>query len=99
MRQEHVTLHNVEVSQLYDKIRKYVKDQKLDIIREEKEENYWDLKAHKGTLLLYPATTADWLTGTSTPSACKTHKWKKTNEPYSCCHSNNTEFESCYFEH
>jgi hypothetical protein len=49
MRQEHVTLHNVEVSQLYDQIRKYLKDQKLDIIHEEKEDNYWDLKAHKGT--------------------------------------------------
>ena len=49
MRQEHVTLHNVEVSQVYDQIRKYLKDQKLDIIHEEKEDNYWDLKAHKGT--------------------------------------------------
>jgi hypothetical protein len=49
MRQEHVILHDVEVSQLYDQIRKYLKDQKLDIIHEEKEENYWDLKAHKGT--------------------------------------------------
>jgi hypothetical protein len=49
MRQEHVTLHNVEVSQVYDQIRKYLKDQKLDIIYEEKEDNYWDLKAHKGT--------------------------------------------------
>jgi hypothetical protein len=49
MRQEHVTLHDVEVSQLYDKIRSYLKDQKLDVIHEEKEENFWDLKAHKGT--------------------------------------------------
>jgi hypothetical protein len=49
MRQEHVTLHDVEVSQVYDQIRKYLKDQKLDIIYEEKEDNYWDLKAHKGT--------------------------------------------------
>ena len=49
MRQEHVTLHDVDVSQLYDRIRAYLKDQKLDIIHEEKEENYWDLKAHKGT--------------------------------------------------
>jgi len=30
-------------------IRKYLKDQKLDIIHEEKEDNFWDLKAHKGT--------------------------------------------------
>lgn len=49
MRQEHVTLHDVEVSQLYDQIRKYLKDQKLDVIHEEKEDNFWDLKAHKGT--------------------------------------------------
>ena len=49
MRQEHVTLHGVEVSQLYDQIRNYLKDQKLDIIHEEKEDNFWDLKAHKGT--------------------------------------------------
>ena len=50
MRQEHVTLHDVEMSQLYDQIRTYLKDQKLDIIHEEKENNnYWDLKAHKGT--------------------------------------------------
>jgi hypothetical protein len=49
MRQEHVTLHDVEVSQLYDQIRNYLKDQKLDIIHEEKEDNFWDLKAHKGT--------------------------------------------------
>jgi hypothetical protein len=50
MRQEHVTLHNVEVSQLYDQIKQYLKDKKLDIIHEEKEDNkYWDLKAHKGT--------------------------------------------------
>lgn len=50
MRQEHVTLHDVEISHLYDQIRKYLKDQKLDIIHEEKQDNnYWDLKAHKGT--------------------------------------------------
>ena len=49
MRQEHVTLQDVDVSQLYDEIKKYLRDLKLDIIHEEKEENYWDLKAHKGT--------------------------------------------------
>jgi hypothetical protein len=49
MRQEHVTLQNIEVQQLYDEIKKYLKDLKLDIIHEEKEENFWDLKAHKGT--------------------------------------------------
>ena len=49
MRQEHVTLQNVEVSQVYDQIKKYLQGLKLDIIHEEKIENYWDLKAHKGT--------------------------------------------------
>lgn len=49
MRQEHVILHDVEVSDLYDKIRQYLKEHKLDIIHEEKEDNYWALKAHKGT--------------------------------------------------
>lgn len=49
MRQEHVTLQGVEISQLYDQIRNYLKDKKLDIIHEEKEDNFWDLKAHKGT--------------------------------------------------
>jgi hypothetical protein len=49
MRQEHVILHDVEISKLYDQIRGYLKEQKLDIIHEEKLDNYWDLKAHKGT--------------------------------------------------
>ena len=49
MRQEHVTLQDVDVSQLYGQIKKYLQDIKLDIIHEEKEENFWDLKAHKGT--------------------------------------------------
>jgi hypothetical protein len=49
MRQEHVTLQNVDVSKLYDQIKKYLQDLKLDIIHEDNAENYWDLKAHKGT--------------------------------------------------
>ena len=49
IRQEHATLQNVDVSQLYGQIKKYLQDIKLDIIHEEKEENFWDLKAHKGT--------------------------------------------------
>ena len=49
MRQEHVTLQDVDISQLYDEMKTYLKNLKLDIISEEKEENYWDLKAHKGT--------------------------------------------------
>jgi hypothetical protein len=48
MRQEHVSLHNVQVSQLYDLIKKYMQDLKLEIIHEEKVENYWSIKAHKG---------------------------------------------------
>ena len=44
-----MTLQNVDVSQLYGQIKKYLQDIKLDIIHEEKEENFWDLKAHKGT--------------------------------------------------
>lgn len=31
-------------------MKKYLKNLKLDVISEEKEENYWDLKAHKGSL-------------------------------------------------
>ena len=49
MRQEHVTLQNVDVSRLYDEIKKYLQGIKLDIISEEKMENFWDIKAHKGT--------------------------------------------------
>jgi len=44
MRQEHVTLYNVQISQLYDRIKEYLKGLKLDIIHED----YWDIKAHKG---------------------------------------------------
>jgi hypothetical protein len=49
LRQKHVTLQNVEVSQVYDQIKKYLQGLKLDIIHEEKIENYWNIKAHKGT--------------------------------------------------
>ena len=49
MRQEHVTLQNVDVSRLYEEIKKYMQGLKLDIIHEEKIENFWDIKAHKGT--------------------------------------------------
>ena len=48
MRQEHVTLKNVEISQLFDRIKKHLQEIKLDIIHEEKYQDYWDLKAHKG---------------------------------------------------
>ena len=49
MRQEHVTLKNVEVKQLFELIKKHLQEIKLDIIHEETEENYWNLKAHKGS--------------------------------------------------
>jgi len=49
MRQEHITLQNLDVSRLYDEIKKYLQGIKLDIISEEKMENFWDIKAHKGT--------------------------------------------------
>ena len=49
MRQEHVTLQNVEVSQIYESNKKIPTRSQLDIIHEEKIENYWDIKAHKGT--------------------------------------------------
>jgi hypothetical protein len=50
MRQEHVTLKNVEISELFDRITKHlVEEIKLDIIYEEKEKDYWNLKAHKGS--------------------------------------------------
>lgn len=49
MRQEHVTLQNVDISRLYDEIKKYMQGLKLDIIHEDKLENFWNIKAHKGT--------------------------------------------------
>ena len=48
MRQEHVSLQIEQISQLYDLIKKYLQELKLEIIHEEKYENYWSIKAHKG---------------------------------------------------
>jgi hypothetical protein len=48
MRQVHVTLDNVEILELYDLIKKYLENQKLEIIHEEKYENFWSIKAYKG---------------------------------------------------
>jgi hypothetical protein len=43
-------LKNVDVSRLYDQIKKYLQELKLDIIYEGKEEDtYWNLQAHKGS--------------------------------------------------
>jgi hypothetical protein len=56
MRQEHVTLKNVEVERLWELIKKHLLEIKLDIIHEETEpgtastaSGYWNLKAHKGS--------------------------------------------------
>jgi hypothetical protein len=49
MRQEHITLKDVEISELFDRIKKHLQEIKLDIIHEENEKDYWDLKAHKGS--------------------------------------------------
>ena len=49
MRQEHVTLKNVGISKLFDLIKKHLQEIELDIIHEEKQKDYWDLKAHKGS--------------------------------------------------
>ena len=49
MRQEHVTLKNVEISQLFDRIKEHLLEIKLDIIAEEKEKDFWNVKAHKGS--------------------------------------------------
>ena len=48
MRQEHATLFDVQISELYDRIRSHLKALKFEIIYEEKDEDYWDLEAHKG---------------------------------------------------
>ena len=47
MRQEHVTLKNVEISQLFDRIKEDLQEIKLDIIHEEKVKDFWNVKAHK----------------------------------------------------
>jgi hypothetical protein len=49
MREEHVTLSNIEVSDLYDAIKTHLQqDLKLDIIHEDKFENYWSIKGYRG---------------------------------------------------
>jgi hypothetical protein len=48
MREERVTLTNIEVSLLYDSTKQYLENLKFDIIHEDNIDNYWSLKAHKG---------------------------------------------------
>jgi hypothetical protein len=50
MRQEHVTLQNVEIARLFDLIKKHLQELKLDVIHEERGDNYYNLKAHKGSM-------------------------------------------------
>ena len=49
MRQEHITLKNVDISKLFERIKKHLQEIELDIIHEEKQKDYWNLKAHKGS--------------------------------------------------
>ncbi len=57
MRQEHVTLKNIEVERLFELIKQHLTNElKLDIIHEETAAStattasgYWNLKAHKGS--------------------------------------------------
>ena len=54
MRQDHVTLKNVEISELFDRIKKHlVEEIKLDIIYEEKEKDYWDLSTERLMRLIF----------------------------------------------
>ena len=49
MKQVHVSLQNVDqINELYDLIKKYLQNLNLEIIHEEKFENFWSIKAHKG---------------------------------------------------
>jgi hypothetical protein len=44
MRQEHITLKNVEISELFDRIKKHLQEIELDIIHEETQKDYWNLR-------------------------------------------------------
>jgi hypothetical protein len=48
VRQEHVSLQIEQISQLFDLIKNYLQELKMEIIHEEKYENYWSIKAHRG---------------------------------------------------
>jgi hypothetical protein len=49
MKQVHVSLQNVDqINELYDLIKKYLQNLNLEIIHEEKYENFWSIKAFKG---------------------------------------------------
>ena len=48
MRQVHVILQNLQITEFMILIKKYLQDLKLEIIHEEKYENFWSRKAHKG---------------------------------------------------
>ena len=40
MRQENITLKNVEISELFDRIKEHFQEIELDIIQEEKQKDY-----------------------------------------------------------
>jgi hypothetical protein len=48
MRQEHITLKNVEISQLFDRIKEHLEEIKLDIIHEEKQKRLLEFKGTQG---------------------------------------------------
>lgn len=48
MREEYVSLSNIEISNLIKEIKKYFIDLKLDIIHEEKFDKFWSIKAYRG---------------------------------------------------
>jgi len=51
MKEEVVRLNNIEVETLFSKIKEHLKEIGLQIIYEDKHENYWSVKAHKGGTL------------------------------------------------
>jgi len=51
MKEEMVRLNNIEVDQLISKIKEHFAELDLQIIHEDKHENYWSIKAHKGGTL------------------------------------------------
>ncbi|MGI0073511.1 MAG: zinc-ribbon domain-containing protein [Nitrosotalea sp.] len=51
MKEEVVHLNNIEVEKLISQIKEHFKELGLQIIHEDKHENYWSIKAHKGGTL------------------------------------------------
>ncbi len=51
MKEEQVRLSNIEIEQLISEIKGHLKELGLQIISEDRHENYWSIKAHKGGTL------------------------------------------------